>query len=465
MCGFIVTNSEIPSDYDICSLLKHRGPDHTTQETHNNIKFMHTLLSLTGDFTPQPISGSGISVLFNGEIYNYKDLGDYESDVYAIFHTYQKYGEQFLNYLDGEFAIVLYDSNNEKVYFAVDIFGTKPLYYSLSDNGFGLASYKKALEEIELNNIQKMHANSFGVIDLKTHSLEIKTNYHEFNLDQYKNSYDDWNKAFVKAVDKRFSNLNQDIILPLSSGLDSGGIACAFEILDINHEIFSFYGNENKRILFRRIFREYFNKRKIHIKKSMKNSDLAASKAILKDKIPNFYYGTIQEEGFLTHDGFNDRASYGLVHILNFVKKRNPKIKILASGQGGDEITSNQQAYTWGDPNPEYFDDNLESVFPWENFYHGTQSSYLMKEESITGGFGIEGRYPYLDTKVVQEYLNLTPELKNKHFKAPIYNFLVEHNYPVLKNNSVKHKKGFNIIKENLIQKFISFVHKKFIKR
>ena len=141
--------------------------------------------------------------------------------------------------------------------------------------------------------------------------------------------------------------------------------------------------------------------------------------------------------------------------MLSYVKNINENIKILASGQGGDEITSNLQSYSFGNPNPEKFDDNLSNIFPWENFYDGTQSSYLMKEESITGGFGIEGRYPFLDKRVVQEYLNLAPELKNKNFKAPITNFLIQNNYPIKTGDPEEIKKGFNVVKENFIQKFI----------
>jgi hypothetical protein len=83
-----------------------------------------------------------------------------------------------------------------------------------------------------------------------------------------------------------------------------------------------------------------------------------------------------------------------------------------------------------------------------------------MKEESITGGFGIEGRYPFLDRKVVQEYLNLVPELKNKEFKAPIANFLISNNYPIKTGDPEKIKKGFNVVKENYLQKLIGFVSK-----
>jgi hypothetical protein len=41
----------------------------------------------------------------------------------------------------------------------------------------------------------------------------------------------------------------------------------------------------------------------------------------------------------------------------------------------------------------------------WKNFYFGTQEIYLLKEESLTGGFGLEGRFPFLDKNVIQEFL------------------------------------------------------------
>ena len=116
--------------------------------------------------------------------------------------------------------------------------------------------------------------------------------------------------------------------------------------------------------------------------------------------------------------------------MLSKMKMLSRDIKIIASGQGGDEIYSRDQSYTFCNPNPESFDSNLEKVFPWENFYDGAQMSYLSKEESIGGGYGMETRYPFLDKSVVQEYLNLIPALKNKFNKSPIHNFLLENQYP-----------------------------------
>ena len=99
--------------------------------------------------------------------------------------------------------------------------------------------------------------------------------------------------------------------------------------------------------------------------------------------------------------------SIGLSFILGKAKKINSNIKIVASGQGGDEIYSNNQTYTFDTPNPKKFTNDLDKIFPWQNFFYGTQISYLGKEESIGGSYGLETRYPFLDRDLVQEYLNL----------------------------------------------------------
>jgi asparagine synthetase B (glutamine-hydrolysing) len=53
-----------------------------------------------------------------------------------------------------------------------------------------------------------------------------------------------------------------------------------------------------------------------------------------------------------------------------------------------------------------------------------------MKEECVGGSLGYETRYPFLDRKVVQAYLNLKPELKNQNYKSPLTYLLQKFNYP-----------------------------------
>ena len=182
-----------------------------------------------------------------------------------------------------------------------------------------------------------MHANSYGVLDLTRTKLTyilIISNLTSINS----KLIDDWSDAFINSIKVRFENLPHDIVLPLSSGLDSGAIACAFEKLNIKHTVFSYYGNEHKFILLRRLLREIKNGNKIYIKKSLNQKNFNQTKKLLDEKISKFSYGSKQDLNSLKHDGFNDRGSHGLVYLLNFVKSQNSNIKILSSGQGGDKL-------------------------------------------------------------------------------------------------------------------------------
>ena len=138
----------------------------------------------------------------------------------------------------------------------------------------------------------------------------------------------------------------------------------------------------------------------------------------------------------------HDNGAIGVSHICSIAK---PLDKIIyLSGSGADEIISdygfNGVKHYGHSTIGGRFPHDLKDVFPWKNFFGNTQRAYLMKEETVTGTWGIEGRYPFLDKQVVQEFLWLTPDLKNKNYKSPIYNYLTIYQYPF--ENGIK--VGFN---------------------
>ena len=87
------------------------------------------------------------------------------------------------------------------------------------------------------------------------------------------------------------------------------------------------------------------------------------------------------------------------------------------------------------------FPNDLSSIYPWPNFYESSQEAFLTKEEYVAGAYGIETRYPFLDKDVVQEFLWLRPELKNKYYKSVLHNYLVENNFPF----ELDVKRGFSV--------------------
>ena len=201
MCSILFTNKE--TEASKYKLLKLRGPDGTTEKNIYGYNFVHNLLSLTGEYTEQPVVEDKIAVLFNGEIYNYKELDPKaQSDSYSIITAYKKYGPKFVQYLDGEYAIVLIDYNKQIILFSSDIFRTKPLFYSLEDSNIGLSTFRTPLEKLGFKDIQPVTPNTCYVLDLKTFDLD-KFIIKEFDLKQYKTTYDDWFKAFERAIEKR----------------------------------------------------------------------------------------------------------------------------------------------------------------------------------------------------------------------------------------------------------------------
>lgn len=140
--------------------MSHRGPDDSGLFIDGNIGLGHRRLSiidLGGGRQPLSNEDSGIWTVFNGEIYNYRELRDKlkaeghvfrtSSDTEVIVHLYEKYGKDFVSHLEGMFAIAVYDRNKELLLLTRDRLGKKPLCYFSGKNVFAFASEISALKK------------------------------------------------------------------------------------------------------------------------------------------------------------------------------------------------------------------------------------------------------------------------------------------------------------------------------
>lgn len=139
------------------NLLSHRGPDHFGFFSTKDIYLAHNRLSIIGldSESNQPMQGrNGTVIVFNGEIYNYKDLkakelSDYafnsQSDTEVILALYDQYGIDCIQYLRGMFAFAIWDEAKKRLFCARDRFGIKPFYYNKNQEQFAFASEMKAL--------------------------------------------------------------------------------------------------------------------------------------------------------------------------------------------------------------------------------------------------------------------------------------------------------------------------------
>ena len=425
MCSFIVTNRDIQDLEKVNFYSQKRGPDFTHHCLRDGVHFVHNLLHLTGNKTSshQPFEDGDIVATFNGEIYNYKDFGDYETDGECIIPLYKEYGDEFTKHLDGEFAIVIVDFKGKKTKAYVDKFATKPLWYSSNYNGeFGYASYKSSLEALGFTNIYK-HIPAWRP------KFESVNPYTCWDLNQHKDTYDDWIEAFEKAVEKR-TRSEYGIFLGLSAGYDSGSIALALCNQKMHHTAYTVRANENMDIVNERAGHALleFGSMVDYYDIELTRKEYCSIKKELKVICEDFEY----TDKFGTYNIKHDKASMGLGAICRRANQNNQRIYL--SGQGADEILSDygfkgRKFYSHSEFGG-LFPPKLEGFFPWHSFYDGTQIKYLAKEEYVTGAYGIEGRYPFLDKQLVQEFLWLTPELKNKNYKAPIHEYLKRNDYP-----------------------------------
>lgn len=438
MCSLLFSTKPPENISDIDNInfyLKFRGPDHTSSICINGHLFVHNLLSITGTFTPQPLFEDNISVLFNGEIYNFKELvNDVDNDTKCIIPLYKKYGPQFTKYLDGEFAIVLADYSKNVVVISSDLFKTKPLFYSLCGKDVGASSYKTPLEKLGHSNIQKAKPNETIVVSLETGAVIERFEIYSFDLNQHKKSYSDWQTAFSASILKRAGqNIREKVFIGLSSGYDSGAIACEMKKQNINFKGYTHIGREDYSVLNARRM-ELFKIAKIE-QYSTTPQEWEIAHKYIEQNTELFMY-TIHSSRS-NYNEYNlklidDNGSNQFSNLCSKAKRDGYKIHL--SGMGGDEIFSD---YGFGGHSKYQhsnfgglFPEDLHTIFPWASFYGSTMESYLAKEEYVGGAYGMESRYPFLDKQVVQEFLWLDVNLKNNNYKNVLHDYFRINNFP-----------------------------------
>lgn len=161
MCGiFGIIKKDLPASLTefVRKILMHRGPDgFATFKSDLGVYLAHHRLSIIDleVSANQPMYGkNGTVIVFNGEIYNYKELRAQEelnysfhtkSDTEVILALYEKYGTKCVKYLRGMFAFAIWDEKNKRLFCARDRFGIKPFYYTSTKECFAFASEIKAL--------------------------------------------------------------------------------------------------------------------------------------------------------------------------------------------------------------------------------------------------------------------------------------------------------------------------------
>ena len=266
MCGILGTNFLSDNFSNSLDLLNNRGPDYKNSIKIDNNEFGHTRLAIIdlNDEANQPMIFDDIVLVFNGEIYNYKELFHVEqlncktsSDSEIIIRLYQKYGFDFLNKLNGMFVFCIYDIKKNLFFCARDRYGKKPFFYYFKDNKFIFSSsiksilkildYKPNLNKVALSkyiqyfvsfgedtfyqDIFKLEASTYMIYEPnKAFELQKKKYYRINTYKAVKDEKQALNKIeelLFKSVEYRL-NSDVEVASLLSGGIDSSLISALY---------------------------------------------------------------------------------------------------------------------------------------------------------------------------------------------------------------------------------------------
>ena len=161
MCGIcgITTNDRARTE-QMSAVIAHRGPDGSGVYEGNGITLGHRRLAIIDltDTASQPMESTDgrFCIVFNGEIYNYRELRDElrsrysfrtESDTEVLLAAYAVWREDMFSRLRGIFAFAIWDGEREELILARDHMGVKPLYYSVDDGVLTFASELSAFTD------------------------------------------------------------------------------------------------------------------------------------------------------------------------------------------------------------------------------------------------------------------------------------------------------------------------------
>ncbi|MFH1048213.1 MAG: asparagine synthase (glutamine-hydrolyzing) [Patescibacteria group bacterium] len=359
---------------EMLETLSKRGPNQKGHFFDNNIALGHRRLSVIdlSESGKQPMSNENenITIVFNGEIYNYKEfkknlkqnhIWKSKTDTEVLIHGYEDYGQDVVKKIEGMFAFAIYEKDKQLITLARDHFGKKPLYYYLDENVFCFASEIKAIiknKEIKkklkidrlsltkylfygyipspnsiFDKIKKLEPSTVIQFDIKNWKLVNKHQY--WNLEDTKLNNDiseteileKSEELIKKAVEKR---LMSDVPLGifLSGGVDSSLIA----------SYLSKYSSQASS--FTVCYKDYPEADESGY------AERVAKKLGINHNVCYFENKLVQESFLEIMDYLDQPIADAAIIPLYFISKyAKNKITVALSGDGGDEIFGGYSKY------------------------------------------------------------------------------------------------------------------------
>lgn len=359
--------------------LSKRGPDDQGFELYpislGLVALGHTRLSIidltSAGHQPMTTRDGRYSIVYNGEIYNYKELReeltaigvsfDSNSDTEVLLYAWSQWGRDCLARLQGMFAFVVYDHTKNLLTAVRDAFGIKPFFYDINDQRFVFASEQSALlsirdepvkanlqrsydylvhadydsqEQSFIEGVKHLMPGCFLSVDLETGSCCSPEAWWQPSFKQNSNlSFDQAADAVRKMFLENIRlHLRSDVPIgvALSGGIDSSSVVCAVRYLEPNLPINTFsYIAQSKELS-----EEYWVDRVNSVTDSNAHKVSVTERDFIRD-----LDSMIQAQG----EPFGSTSVYAQYRVFQLARENG--IIVTLDGQGADELLAGYDGY------------------------------------------------------------------------------------------------------------------------
>ncbi|MBR6073075.1 MAG: asparagine synthase (glutamine-hydrolyzing) [Bacilli bacterium] len=429
---------------DMCDRIAHRGPDGKGYYVDDYIALGHRRLSiidLKGGAQPMYSNDDRYVIVFNGEIYNYKDLKkelkykfNTTCDTEVLIAAYIKWGKDMLTHLRGMFAFAIYDKKEKELFCARDHFGIKPFYYYNDNNCFIFASEIKAFldhpdfikefnedilpnylrfsftptEETFFKGVYRLDAGCY--LTYKNNKLTIKR-YYRPTFKPTENGYENAVKEVAKTMEESVKyHMIADVEVGsfLSSGVDSSYLVSL--------------AKPNKTYTASYAIKKYDETS--YTEELAKELGITNKKRMIeKDE----YMKSIKKIMYHMDEPSSDPAIESLYFVANLASK---DVKVVLSGEGADEFFGGYNTYKTALPSaykkiPFFLRRGaalVGSLFP-----EMRGINYIVRY-----GTKLEDRYvgvnPIWEEREVKKILKKKQKIANKDITKPIFDIYKDQN-------------------------------------
>lgn len=453
MCGHVsiyYKNHDVDKKIDIekiVNLIDHRGPDYTGFYKNKKIEFGFKRLSIIDlNNGSQPMEKDNNVIVFNGEIYNHKELKsklekkgykfNTDCDTEVLLSSYSDKGKECLKDLTGMFSFIVLDKENESIFGARDHFGIKPLYYLEEDDFIAFSSEYKALlniiEEIKINykslqsymsfqyvlpndtmidKIKIVPAGSFFTIEDNKLKFE---KYHSFDLNSSKIvSKEDVKNVVINSI-KKHMIANVEVGTFLSGGIDSTIVAAVAAKINPKIKTFSVgFGVDGYNELD--VARETANKL------NLENIQIKVSQEEYIKALPKVMY--------YLDDPVADPSQVGIYFLSKEARKH---VKVVLSGEGSDELFGGYNIYN------EY--NSIKHILNMPDFIKNTINKVSLSMPEVKGK-----NYLYrASTPLCKRYIGNAKIFENEETKLLLKNYNEKYRYDNLLEKIYEEAKNMN---------------------